>query len=397
MLGTIDPATDKDGMPIYFPDTEAYRTAGMAGKQLHGTLTWSSPTTEHVRLGDTEDWEIWNLTPDAHPIHLHLVSFELISRQVVNFEGTQQSFMDEAAEEGISIGPLSIVKDGTDLKPMPLLMHDGVSRGTGYIATSPNAGQVLTLFEKDNVMYGEYSQRLDTITVLPGQITKIRTTFDKPGRFVWHCHVLAHEDHQMMRVFHVGDMAEEDGGMGLDDGTTVAEDVSVAGDIEGDESNDSTNTELEVNTTSTGSDVDEEEDTSIYDAQGSDGAEETSSSSGDKDDPPNESSKADDGVPLWKYFVALMVLPFSMVGILWLFFWMVFGVSYRRARGLDPLYDMIPNKENGISVGSFTSTSSSEHSSFDEEDEDDIERRQLQDEPNEDDCMELEFSRIRID
>jgi Multicopper oxidase len=63
----------------------------------------------------------------------------------------------------------------------------------------------LTLFEKDNVMYSDYAQPLDTITALPGQVTTIRATFDKPGRYVWHCHVLSHEDHQMMRVFHVGD------------------------------------------------------------------------------------------------------------------------------------------------------------------------------------------------
>jgi hypothetical protein len=217
MLGTIDPATDKDGHPIYFPDTEAYRTAGLAGTQLQGTLTWNSPTTEMIRLKDTEEWQIWNLTPDAHPIHLHLVRFELVSRQIVNFQGMQQAFFDEAIEEGISIGPVAIIEDGTDLKPMNILMHDGKSLGLGYKVVSPNAGTVLTLFEKDNVMYGDYTQPLDTITALPGQVTTIRATFDKPGRYVWHCHVLAHEDHQMMRVFNVGDVPEDQHAEGIQD------------------------------------------------------------------------------------------------------------------------------------------------------------------------------------
>ncbi len=44
----------------------------------------------------------------------------------------------------------------------------------------------------------------DMVTALPGQITRIKATFDKPGRYVWHCHILSHEDHEMMRVLHVG-------------------------------------------------------------------------------------------------------------------------------------------------------------------------------------------------
>jgi FtsP/CotA-like multicopper oxidase with cupredoxin domain len=44
----------------------------------------------------------------------------------------------------------------------------------------------------------------DMVTALPDQITRIKATFDKPGRYVWHCHILSHEDHEMMRVLHVG-------------------------------------------------------------------------------------------------------------------------------------------------------------------------------------------------
>jgi spore coat protein A len=44
----------------------------------------------------------------------------------------------------------------------------------------------------------------DMVTALPETVTRIKATFDKPGRYVWHCHILSHEDHEMMRVLHVG-------------------------------------------------------------------------------------------------------------------------------------------------------------------------------------------------
>ena len=42
------------------------------------------------------------------------------------------------------------------------------------------------------------------LMALPNEVTRIKMTFDKPGRYVWYSHILSHEDHEMMRPFHVG-------------------------------------------------------------------------------------------------------------------------------------------------------------------------------------------------
>jgi len=108
---------------------------------------WMSPITENVTLGDTETWEIYNFTMDAHPIHLHLVTFEVIERQVWD--------------------PMS---------------------GTFGATTSAQPWE---------------TGLKDTVLAYPGQITRIKAKFDRSGRYVWHCHILEHEDNEMMRPYQV--------------------------------------------------------------------------------------------------------------------------------------------------------------------------------------------------
>jgi Multicopper oxidase len=355
MLGTIDAATDQDGNPLYYPDTEAYRKAGLAGKPLHGTLTWNSPLTEHIRLGDTEEWEIWNLTPDAHPIHLHLVSMELKTRQIVNFQGMQQAFLDEAAEEGIAVGPVSIIKDGTDLKSVPMLMHDGKSMGVGYQAVSPNTGPTLTLFEKDNVMYGDYFQRLDTITALPGQVTTIRATFDKPGRYVWHCHVLAHEDHQMMRVFHVGDLP------------TAAPSSSSAAPSSSELSEENVSTMEQIHTQNKESDEYDDDEIDVV----------------KEHEPP---------FSFWKRLSVVIVgLCCSTTCSLWVLYRLLYDVNPVRVIAITTTttkmrYDSVPSKEESVVTSSESSSSIS--SSCEDEDEISCYRDEPTDSDDDDDVIE---------
>ncbi len=115
-----------------------------------------APVTETPALGSTEIWEIYNTTPDTHPIHLHLVKFLVVNRQRFNVRRFQPGPYGEAS---------------IDLQGQP---------------RPPAAGE---------------AGWKDTVQVPPGEVVRIVATFNRPGLYVWHCHVLSHEDHEMMRPF----------------------------------------------------------------------------------------------------------------------------------------------------------------------------------------------------
>lgn len=135
-------------------------------------LTWHAATTENPALGATEEWEIYNFTMDAHPIHLHLVHFQIVGRGHITFTAVEdgQEFMTHTGATGHAPAISDVVETGP------------ASVGGEYYEAAPK----------------------DMVTALPDQVTRIRATFDRPGRYVWHCHILSHEDHEMMRVLHVG-------------------------------------------------------------------------------------------------------------------------------------------------------------------------------------------------
>jgi len=147
-------------------------TVDATGKVVNGSIAWHEPTTENPALGATEIWEIYNATGDAHPVHLHLVNFEVLDRQEFTADVTGQ----------------------------PVLQHNGTF-GTGFRLENIGLGAPVNLSAGDG--YVENAPK-DMVTALPDQVTRIKATFDKPGRYVWHCHILSHEDHEMMRVMHVG-------------------------------------------------------------------------------------------------------------------------------------------------------------------------------------------------
>jgi FtsP/CotA-like multicopper oxidase with cupredoxin domain len=144
-------------------------TVDVTGATVDGSLTWFQPITENPGLGDTEVWEFYNATGDAHPIHVHLVHFEVMNREGFTADAIEQPTQQHNGTQGVGFRLENIVTDGNVSGP-------GASEQT----------------------------RRDMVMALPGEVTRVKMTFDKPGRYVWHCHILSHEDHEMMRPYHVG-------------------------------------------------------------------------------------------------------------------------------------------------------------------------------------------------
>ena len=164
---------------------------------MEGSIAWHSPTTENPALHTTEEWEIWNMTGDAHPVHLHLVHFEVLERQEIVWD-------TNADEDGFIPVGSEPENDGTYLVSQPTVQHNSVADdlatyGKGFRIVNPIPGAVVA----KPAEYVENAPK-DMVTALPGQVTRIKAHFDKPGRYVWHCHILSHEDHEMMRVMYVG-------------------------------------------------------------------------------------------------------------------------------------------------------------------------------------------------
>lgn len=116
---------------------------------------WDDLIEEKVKLGSTEVWELINALPDGHPFHIHLVQFQVLGRRpfdVAHFNQTKE-----------------VVYTGNEISP------DENERGWK-----------------------------DTVLATPGLVTRVITQFGPyPGKFVYHCHILEHEDMGMMRPFEI--------------------------------------------------------------------------------------------------------------------------------------------------------------------------------------------------
>jgi FtsP/CotA-like multicopper oxidase with cupredoxin domain len=148
----LGPASNTRQVSLNEEDSEVLEDVGPR-EALLGTLNgddphplaWKDAITENPALGATEVWEMYNFTADAHPIHIHEVQFQVVDRQP--FEGDPRP--PEANETGFK----------------------------------------------------------DTVISYPGEITRVIAKFEHPGLYVWHCHIVEHEDNEMMRPYFIGPMA----------------------------------------------------------------------------------------------------------------------------------------------------------------------------------------------
>jgi spore coat protein A len=140
---------------------------------LNGVHFEDGPVTETPPVGAVEDWVYVNVTGDTHPMHTHLVTFQVVGRTPFDAEAYEEAY---EGSNGVPGG-----NDPTPFATGPMEPPAPEERG----------------FK-------------DTVKANPGQFTTIRAKFDlptdvnAPQTYVYHCHIVEHEDNDMMRPFTVG-------------------------------------------------------------------------------------------------------------------------------------------------------------------------------------------------
>jgi hypothetical protein len=188
---------------------------------------WGAPFTENPRVGSTEVWEIINTTADTHPIHIHELQFQIINRQRYNADRYEKTY--QAAFPNGEYIPASG-------PPMPYntLNTDGAIGGNPAISPYLQ-GRIIPPAPNE-------AGWKDTFKMNPGEVTRVvirwaqqdvpvagvsagtntfpfdptcnyfdpiapctQDSFGFPGGpgYVWHCHIVDHEDNEMMRPYQV--------------------------------------------------------------------------------------------------------------------------------------------------------------------------------------------------
>ncbi|MFL5263602.1 MAG: multicopper oxidase family protein [Anaeromyxobacteraceae bacterium] len=144
--------------------------------RLNG-LRFEDPITESPRLDTVEDWIIVNTTADMHPMHIHLVAFEVVEKGSFDAD----SYVPAAGGVVRTPGDVVLHKD-TD--PDGHTSEDAAFNPAYTVAANEHGPK-------------------DTVKIAPGGYVRVRAKFDRPGVYMWHCHILSHEEHSMMRPFQV--------------------------------------------------------------------------------------------------------------------------------------------------------------------------------------------------
>jgi FtsP/CotA-like multicopper oxidase with cupredoxin domain len=185
---------------------------------LPGCTTPMCRETEVPAVGDTEIWEIINITADAHPMHTHLTSFQVLDRTPFKSAQWIANYDALLLANGVLPGegpPLNYLVPNLD----------------GAIGGNPEVGPYL---QTNKTRFAEPYEMgwKDTVITYPGEVTRIAvrwaptdmpvtgagapvvgvnsyvgfdpTVLEGPVGYVWHCHIVDHEDNEMMRNYVVG-------------------------------------------------------------------------------------------------------------------------------------------------------------------------------------------------
>jgi spore coat protein A, manganese oxidase len=177
LVEILDPAT---GTPI---------------QALLNNLPWHTTQIETPKVNTVEQWNIINTTGDAHPIHLHLVQFQILNRQKFNVNAYLAALNATLPAPGL---------------PHPNAMERGPWTAQGG---APSADRYVTgpAAAPDP---GERGWK-DTVRAMPGEVARLLIPFGAgaapnlaigqsfTGDYVWHCHILEHEDNEMMLPYRV--------------------------------------------------------------------------------------------------------------------------------------------------------------------------------------------------
>ena len=205
-------------------------------------MSGTSYLSEMPQEGETEVWDIINLTADAHPVHLHLVQFQLVSRQkfnVTTYNKLYNSLFPGSSKidpmtglpfpPGTFIGGFGPPADYNTGKPWSALDTFGKPSVTKYLGGNPDVRAVMKSNARPVYMKGTPTPPQaheegwkDTVIMYPGEVTRIvvrwsPTDMPIPAApaditslyypfdpndgygYVWHCHIIDHEDDEMMR------------------------------------------------------------------------------------------------------------------------------------------------------------------------------------------------------
>ncbi|WP_201783721.1 multicopper oxidase family protein [Brevibacillus choshinensis] len=157
---------------------------GSLGLTLDGQF-WRNSVSELPQASSTEEWQVANLTTDTHPIHLHLIQFLLVGRQKFRSD--------------------DYLRDWKRL-------NQTTPPGTPPYYSKPKTLSIEPYLQGQPIAPPQNERGWkDTIKMYPGEVTTIRARFASqdgspfpfdpsigPG-YVWHCHMLEHEDNEMMR------------------------------------------------------------------------------------------------------------------------------------------------------------------------------------------------------